>query len=305
MKSTGVDESLSTVTTTVLFQRRSACYKIFSTEWEIYTKFRDWEKLQLRDCDYKNHRIFTLRCIHKELVPVSIRLKTTLRTEKARKIIRTVEKQLLQARIKFINSILDNNAKERELCRSKLASILSTSNFKKCKGFVEKVSELRLNKVKSRQVKKFNNLICKKEGNITSKASQATRAIPQAVTPFPRTGLLPKKPTQSGLISLSPKKTVLTTLTPREILPGAALLPRKPVQSTPTALLPRKVVLTMVTLREAIPTTALLPRKSELSTLIAFLPRKVVLTPREASPRTVLLPRKPAWSTSTALLPRR
>ena len=42
---------------------------------------------------------------------VSIRLKTTLRTEKARKIIKTAEKQLLQARIKSINSILDNNAK--------------------------------------------------------------------------------------------------------------------------------------------------------------------------------------------------
>ena len=66
---------------------------------EVLLLFRDWEGLQLRDCNYKNHRIFTLRCIHKELVPISIRLKTTLRTEKARKIIRIVEKQLLQARI--------------------------------------------------------------------------------------------------------------------------------------------------------------------------------------------------------------
>ena len=40
-----------------------------------------------------------LRCIHKELVAVSIRLKTTIRTEKARKIFKTAEKQLLQARI--------------------------------------------------------------------------------------------------------------------------------------------------------------------------------------------------------------
>ena len=79
---------------------------------EVLQLFRDWERLQLRDCDYKNHRIFTLRCIHKELVPVSIRLKTTLRMEKARKIIRTAEKQLAQARIKSINSMLDNSAKK-------------------------------------------------------------------------------------------------------------------------------------------------------------------------------------------------
>ena len=129
------------------------------------------------DCNYKNHRIFTLRCIHKELVPVSIRLKTTLRTEKARKTMRTAEKQILQARITSINSILDNYAKQRELCRSKLASILSTSNFRKCQVFVEKVGEFRFNKVKTRQVIKFNNLLCKKEGNITWETSQATRVI--------------------------------------------------------------------------------------------------------------------------------
>ena len=45
---------------------------------------KDWERLQLRASDYKNHRIFTLRCLHKGLIPVSIKLKTTIKTEKAR-----------------------------------------------------------------------------------------------------------------------------------------------------------------------------------------------------------------------------
>ena len=53
---------------------------------------KDWKRFQLRDCDYRNHRIFTLKCISKELVPVSIRLKITIKTEKARKIIRKAEK---------------------------------------------------------------------------------------------------------------------------------------------------------------------------------------------------------------------
>ena len=131
----------------------------------------------LRDSGYKNHRFFTLRCIHKELVPVSIRLKTTLRTEKAKKIIRVTDKQLPQARIKSINSILDNNSKQRELCRSKLASILSTFNFRICQVFVDKVDKFRFNKVKSRQVNRFNNLVCKKEGNITLETSQSNRVI--------------------------------------------------------------------------------------------------------------------------------
>ena len=71
---------------------------------EAQCLFRDWERLQLRASDYKNHRIFTLRCLHKDLVPVSIKLKSTLKTAKARQIIRKAEKDLLQARVKAINN---------------------------------------------------------------------------------------------------------------------------------------------------------------------------------------------------------
>ena len=40
MKSTVVDESLSSNKTNVLFQRISAYFNITSTEWEIYTKLK-------------------------------------------------------------------------------------------------------------------------------------------------------------------------------------------------------------------------------------------------------------------------
>ena len=131
---------------------------------EAQCLFRDWERLQLRTSDYKNHRIFTLRCLHKELIPVSIKLKSTLKTEKARKIIRKAEKDLLQARIKAINSILDNVAKQTEECRSQLASIISAQRLRECQGFNEKVGEIRFTKVKQRQLNKYNILINKKEG---------------------------------------------------------------------------------------------------------------------------------------------
>ena len=72
---------------------------------------REWERLRLRSSDYKNHRIFSLRCIHQELIPVSIKLKSTLDTPKARQIIRKAEKDLLQARIKAINNILSSSRK--------------------------------------------------------------------------------------------------------------------------------------------------------------------------------------------------
>ena len=127
---------------------------------EVLHLFRDWQRLWLRASDYKNHRIFTLRCIHKDLIPVS-------KKERSKKIVRKAEKDLLQARIKAINSILDNIGKQTELCRSQLASILSTQRLRECQGFVEKVGDIRFTKVKQRQLNKFNNLLNKKEGNIT------------------------------------------------------------------------------------------------------------------------------------------
>ena len=129
--------------------------------------FRDWGRLQLRASNYRNHRIFTLRCLHKDLIPVSIKLKSTLKTAKASKILRNTEKDLLQARVKAINSILDNVSKQTEECRSQLKSIISAQRLRECQGFVDKLGEIRFTKVKQRQLNKHNMLLNKKEGNIT------------------------------------------------------------------------------------------------------------------------------------------
>ena len=112
--------------------------------------FREWERLWLRTSDYKNHRIFSLRCLRKELIPVSIKLKSMVTTSKARQIIRKAEKDLLQARVKAINNILDQVAKQTEECRAKLASIISAEKLRECQDFINKVSETRFTKVKQR-----------------------------------------------------------------------------------------------------------------------------------------------------------
>ena len=157
-------------------------HQIILQEYGIEARclFRNWERLQLREIDYKNHRIFTLRCLHKELVPVSLKLKSTLNTTRAKKIIRKVEKDLIQARIKSINNILNNVAIQLEQCRSQLASIISTERLRECQGFIDKVGETRFNKVKNRQIKKFQNLVNKKEGNITW-FSNNNNNLPQVV----------------------------------------------------------------------------------------------------------------------------
>ena len=157
---------------------------------------REWERLRLRSSDYKNHRIFSLRCIHKELIPVSIKLKTTLDTPRARHIIRKAEKDLLQARIKAINNILEQVDRESQDCRDKLASIISQERLEQCQDFINKVSELRFNKVKQRQINKLNHLVTKKEGNITINNNNITlnrlvQSPPNPHNPTPATALLP------------------------------------------------------------------------------------------------------------------
>ena len=65
-------------------------------------------------------------------------------------------------------------------CRSQLVSIISTERLRECQGFIDKVGETRFNKVKNRQIKKFQNLVNKKEGNITW-FSNNNNNLPQAV----------------------------------------------------------------------------------------------------------------------------
>ena len=161
---------------------------------------REWERLRLRSSDYKNHRIFSLRCIHQELIPVSIKLKSTLDTPKARQIIRKAETDLLQTRVKAINNILDQVKKEIQDCRTKLASIISQERLEQCQGFINKVCELRFNKVKQRQINKLNYLVSKKEGNITITSNNTTlnrqvQSSPSACSrnPTPATALLPPR----------------------------------------------------------------------------------------------------------------
>ena len=110
---------------------------------------------------------FTLRCIHNDLVPSSIKLKSTLKSTRANQILRKAEKDLLQARVKSINYILDQTSKQLDECRSKLVTIVSTQKLRECQDFVDKVGETRFNKVKLRQLNKLNLLTIRKEGNIT------------------------------------------------------------------------------------------------------------------------------------------
>ena len=51
--------------------------------------------------DFQNHRRFTLRCLDEEVVPVSIKLKSQVKTPKGFQRVRKAEIALLNERIKI------------------------------------------------------------------------------------------------------------------------------------------------------------------------------------------------------------
>ena len=57
--------------------------------------------------NFKNHRRFTLRCISSNIIPVSVQLKSNIKTPKGRYIIRKAEKALLNERVRSINNTIN------------------------------------------------------------------------------------------------------------------------------------------------------------------------------------------------------
>ena len=127
-----------------------------------------WEKGVIRECDYRNHRIITLRCISKELVLVSVKRRSACSktSQGAKKIIEKAEKQLLQDRVRCINKMIEATVNTITNSRSRLASMVTnTTDLHRCSRFIDKVREDRYGKVKDRKVRKFNLLNSKNNNN--------------------------------------------------------------------------------------------------------------------------------------------
>ena len=60
--------------------------------WESLFLVRQWEKLEKKMSDFRNHRRFTIKCLKNDIVPVSVRLKTNIKTAKGLEIIKRAEK---------------------------------------------------------------------------------------------------------------------------------------------------------------------------------------------------------------------
>ena len=80
--------------------------------------------MEMKMANFKNHRRFTLRCLSQGLVPVSIKLKTNVKTPKGTYIVRKAEKMLMNERVRAINNSITMFNCQIDTCINNLERLL-------------------------------------------------------------------------------------------------------------------------------------------------------------------------------------
>ena len=118
--------------------------------------FCQWERMQGKMADFQNHRRFSLRYLSEDVILVSIRLKSNIKTPKGQYIIRTAEKALLNERIWSINNTIYMFNCQLDTCKTDLEHIITEEDLKECQNFINTRSEARHYKTMDRQKKKLD-----------------------------------------------------------------------------------------------------------------------------------------------------
>ena len=130
------------------------------------------ERIQLKMADCQNHRRFTFRCLDEEGIPVSIKLKSQVKTPKGFQIIRKADIALLNERIRSINCTINMLSSESDTCMKRLKEKIKEEDLNRCMSFIKKSKEARHLKIMSRHKEKLKILIRKNiETNKNAKRS--------------------------------------------------------------------------------------------------------------------------------------
>ena len=126
--------------------------------------FWQWEKLECKLVDFKNHGRFLLRCLSADIIPVSIRLRSNIKSPKGFNIIKRAEKALLNERIRMVNNTITMLENQIDTCMNRLNNILDKESMEECVIFIKTRRESRHIKTQIRQVNKFNWLCHRNRG---------------------------------------------------------------------------------------------------------------------------------------------
>ena len=108
--------------------------------------------------NFQNHRRFSLRCLKQEVIPVSIRMKTNVKTPRGLYIVKRAEKALLNERIRSVNNMINMLKTQIDTCIEQLESRLEEKVMEDCKIFINNKREARHNSTMVRQILKFEQL---------------------------------------------------------------------------------------------------------------------------------------------------
>ena len=115
---------------------------------------KNWN-MEYKMVAFQNHRIFSLRCLKEDLIPVSVRLKSNITTPKAKQITRKAEKVLLNERKRNINNIVTMATTKRDTCINTLLEVFPKEIMEECKMLINLRREAYCMKVKMRQISKL------------------------------------------------------------------------------------------------------------------------------------------------------
>ena len=111
--------------------------------------------MEMKMADFTNQRRFALRCLSKGIVPVSNKLKSTVKTLKGIYIVRKAERMLMNERIRLINNMITMLNCKIHTCINKLGGMLNKEVMDECHEFINYRRERRHSKTLERQKKKF------------------------------------------------------------------------------------------------------------------------------------------------------
>ena len=143
---------------------RNICAQITSEYGKENVRiFWQWEKMEYKMADFSNYRRFSLRCLSKDLIPVSVRLKSNIKTPKGRQIIKKAERALLNERIRYINNSIAMFTIQRDTCINQLKDNVDKEIMEECERFIRDKREIRHLRTYECQVAKFERLCHKKD----------------------------------------------------------------------------------------------------------------------------------------------
>ena len=118
----------------------------------------------MKMCNYENHRRFSLRCLGNGIIPVIIRLKNQVRTQRSDNIniIHKAERSLLNERVSEVNMTLNRLKHDVYMYQNKLSGIISEDLMKQSIEFIKEYKEARHKAVMDRQIKKYIKLWAQK-----------------------------------------------------------------------------------------------------------------------------------------------